>query len=449
MIRKLIFILTIFFIFGVDTFAQEKIDISTVEPKLLWQKEFATPINSVAMSSDGTRIALTVNPVEQKINDERYILSGKEKLSWMGCSKLYYLDNKGNILWEYEYREEDPKKRWYPGKPFSYDGIRLTNVVMSGDGEYIACAVEDLYSYEAPYYGKGVELRQDRTISKVLFFNFRGNLLWVQDAKNVPTISSDGSCLLLIPEPNGSTSRVTLIDKNGRKIFSESPGLYNMSKDGNSIIVANTLYDRNGNVIWEYPDPYTVFTGISDDGLFGLGKKYSSKQNIYDDLWIEFFCFDFTKKEVLWKKEVAKDLGLRGIIDRTFIFEKDGKRYLISYAEPNIMYRPPGLIQIYDLITGEIVSSWSLKLKPITYLSFDELPFKILSTDDILLNFISKEIVPYSFFSHKSYIYGLFSGEFKQEFIEDICEISNTGQVVSRSNDLKSLYYYDASKVIK
>jgi len=330
MIKKIVFVQVIFLSFCLSTFAQEAANISIPEPELLRQKEFNTPINSVAISSDGTRIAITVNPVEQDVEDDRYPF-GKKKLSWLGGSKLYYLDNKGNILWEYEYKEEEPKKRCYPGKPFSYEGVRLTNVVMSDDGEYIACVIEDLYSYEQPYYGKGIELRQDRTAFRTLFFNSAGKLLWSFDALGKPQISTDGNYIFIIPFTYEYVSYLIgdfyFLDKNGKKLW-QTTGLSwkpKMTKDAFRIIIGDTLYDKNGNILWKLSDGF--FTDITPDGSLGIVIIPRSVDDFLPP-YREILYVDLNQKKTLWqevegeKSPVPENLRKKFLPDISFKIPK-------------------------------------------------------------------------------------------------------------------------------
>lgn len=114
-----------------DIFAQEIIEKT---PKLLWQKWFNTKITSIATTKDGKRIAQTVG------------------------NKLYYLDTKGNMLWEYEYKEKN----------------ELSNVVITNNGKYVVCTVQGVIAEE--------DINEWGPI-KLLFFNSKGGLLWSYSIK--------------------------------------------------------------------------------------------------------------------------------------------------------------------------------------------------------------------------------------------------------------------------
>jgi len=375
MIRKLIFILTIFFIFGVDTFAQEKIDISTVEPKLLWQKEFATSINSVAISSDGTKIALTVNPVEQETEDEKYKTwhNGK-KLNWVGDSKLYYLDDKGNIIWEYEYQKKEPSKRWSPDEIFSYDGFRLKNLAMSDNGEYIACSVEELYSYLYPYFGRGIELRRETHLSEVLFLNSQGELLWTYKAESIPRISQDGRYVLLVPDEadDEPLDKFYFLNREGKKLW-EIPGIFEsykakMSKDGNYITIGDTLYDRDKNVLWKL-EKYYYFAEISENNLFATAITQGPPGG-----WLKFLCLDLKQKTILSEIEPNEVERKYFVLPFRQYFIDESRKYLVTLRDEKLSERLKKELgiqteefKIYDLNTGKIVKK---SLNPSDYYEY-------------------------------------------------------------------------------
>jgi len=373
MIKKIVFVQVIFLSFCLSTFAQEAVNILTPEPKLLWQKEFKTPIDSIAISSDGTKIVITNGPEVEKIKDDSYYTLSEDpgfrnpdgsyykgiKYHFYG-SKLYYLDNKGNILWEYEHKE--------PGKMFM-----LSHVVMSDDGEYIACSViecktEDRVITHVPPTTPPVPIQETKKMqvwkhSEILFFNSTGTLLWSFRAGGIPEISPDGEYVFIDPvifKPEGEKDDFYFLDREGKLLwkipFEDShwtiPGGY-MSKDGNYIAIGDTIYDKNKNILFKYPG--VIFTKISSDGSIGIAKILENPWD-FASFWKELICFDLTQKKILWRK-TSKDEPRNKLIERFDISISNSGKYLITSGGAYIIDHYETEVRIYDLVSGEFLYS--------------------------------------------------------------------------------------------
>jgi len=315
---KLVLLIGTTLIYG-NVFSQTSTTL-LVTPKLLWQKEFKTPIDSIAISSDGTKIAITIEPEVKKIRDDNYYTLNEEsefrnpdgsyykgiKYHWYG-SKLHYLDTNGNILWEYEHKEMS----------------MLSNVVMSDDGKYIACSViacktEDREITHVLPATPPVPLQETKKMqvwkySEILFFNSTGTLLWSFKVAGKPKISSDGNYLFIIPatEEGYPLGDFYFLNKNGKKLWKmpsfEGPVWEaQMTKDANRIIIGDTLYDRDGHILWKLEKG--LFTNISNDGSMArisipdpeamIGGNF-----IYPYVLKAVEYVDLDQKKSLWKIE--------------------------------------------------------------------------------------------------------------------------------------------------
>lgn len=346
---------------------------TTNQPNLLWKKEFKTEINSVAISKDGKRIAVIAEPNIKKYKDERYYDESEEehkkgmRREWFG-SKLYYLDNKGKILWQYEAKKMH----------------KLNNVAMSDNGEYIACSLMEFITEDREIgYPEGDKIKkwQEPYYGKFLFFNSKGKLLWsFKGAIRECQILSDGNYIFLIPGADESSQPdddFYFLNKEGKMLWKVSArkyipstkflqpiSTYKMTKDANRIIIGNTLYDKKGNILWRLKEG--IFTELTEDGSFGIVEIPIYPYELERNYWKTFLVVDLNKKKVLWKINVEKienpPYGPRYIRPFTEYFIDESKKYLLGgvntrgFAESIAnKLRLEGEGRIYDLKTGKLI----------------------------------------------------------------------------------------------
>jgi outer membrane protein assembly factor BamB len=355
--KKILFCFLLFFNININLSSQ---DIRTLikEPKLLWQKEFNTYINSVAISSDGAKIAVTLN-----LN----IKKGKRN-----GGKLLYINNKGNIIWEY-----DPNKE--KGDVNSIIGLNEPHkIVMSDDGEYIACSLteyienEDV-AYDMKTHTKKIEKFVTWQYSRILFLNSKGTLLWSFKANGIPTISSNGSYILICPDADENgipLDNFYFLDKTGRKLW-EQPGFKTylifekkMSKDGKYIAIGNKIYDDQKNVILNLSEflnfPNVCVSWISDDAFIAIVEGYPAEDTSFG--WIKLFCIDLKNKKILWKKEAREEQPTPPY--KAVIYLHPFKNYYISRDNNYIITFEEEGVGIYDLISGELINKpWKMKAR--------------------------------------------------------------------------------------
>jgi len=353
---------------------------TTTQPELLWKKEFKTEINSLAISRNGEKIALIVNPESKDYKDERYYGDAGDSIrkEWFG-SRLYYFDSKGKVLWEYEAEKM----------------TMLDNVKMSDNGDYIACALVKFYTEDRKIgYSEGDKIKkyQDVSWEKFLFFNSKGKLLWsFKGAISDCRISSNGNYILLIPDGRNIDSSVGLasgeiesglddfylLNKDGKILWkilwkgeNFSPTC-KMTKDGRRIMIDNTLYDRNKNILWRLKKG--VFTEITEDGSFGIVEEYERIKSVVD----------LNKKKVLWKvkaniiRESSTTSRTYYILPFTEYFIDESKKYLVTLMTEELaddlakkVRFKKGELKIYDLKTGRLLKK---KLDPSMYYNYKEL----------------------------------------------------------------------------
>ncbi|RLD17915.1 MAG: hypothetical protein DRI36_02670 [Caldiserica bacterium] len=315
MIKRSIVLVLFYFLLSRLILYSAEIEISTSEPKLLWQKEFKTDINSVAISSDGTKIAILLEPeLKRTVKDERYYKGVRRE--W-GSGKLIYLDKDGNILWEYEHEKEKGNNM-------------LSDISMSEDGKYIACSVIEMRdeggSYKTFENAGGIEIPKEyKTIyqrweyKEVLYFNSKGELLWKFKAKGKAKVSERGNYIAIIPAED---EHVPLDDfyffgKNGEVLWKkefkkefppeEVPPI-DITRDGKKIIIGDTLYNAKGEIVWKLEKGY--FGGISEDGKL-VTVHIPIEPHLYDlnlDSLKEVKFIRLSSKKVLytWRKKSGK-----------------------------------------------------------------------------------------------------------------------------------------------
>jgi hypothetical protein len=305
--KKILFCFLLFF--ATNLFSQ---DILSKTPRLVWKKEFNTRINFIAISSDGRRIAVTVDTIDEKIKDDRYY-KGVRYYSY--GSKLYYLDGGGNVLWSYECGPM----------------CALREVEMSDDGKYIVCSLLE-YETEDREVGK----MQVGYYKEVLFFNSEGRLLWTFKASCAEIrVSSDGNYVLLIPSSDEGEvlDNFYFLDKTGKKLWEVKPNRDPwlnkgfMSKDGKYIAIGNRLYDNNKNVLLDLNEflrghESVFFENLNKDCSIGIAEAIGPGSS---------YGIDLKNKKVLWKKDEA----IYDIVDDKYIINKN----------------------VYDLISGEFIST--------------------------------------------------------------------------------------------
>ena len=431
------------------------------KPQLLWQKEFKTEINSVAVSSDGLRIAVTTDPGTIILKDNRYEQEltdgtrreGKRNV-WVGTSSLYYLDNKGNTLWKYEVKADDSKNNaklkaetseFKRKHIITDDGVKLGRVLISDNGEYVSCEVTQHYSIH-----RGVNdphlTGENCEVIKTILFDKQGKQLWSDDGSSVIKIFPDGSsCLMTTVEPNDF---IECISREGKVLWKREKPLRENSSiqataDGKRIIIENTVYNKFGKIEFVYPEANTYLTDITKDGAYIIGKKYEDtstdwREDVAMNAFLQLFCLDINAKKVLWKREKADEPEFNDTFDRFYFCIQDKERYLLSIGRHGSKYR--GLVRIYDLINGNLLYFLKMSFKQSDFGALsDSIPFKLINNGKNIL-----------LVQRKSSVYSLVSGEYQQEFIDNIIWISDDNKyLVNKGGDEKSLYYHDVTNSLK
>jgi WD40 repeat protein len=292
----------------------KKAEVKT--PTLLWQKEFATKINAVAMSADGEYIAVST--------DAESI--GPTTGEPFKGSKLCFFDKNGNLLWEYE----------------KGDDYQLAGVEMSDDGTYTAVALAKKVVLSSGIiegeYHETVELH----VNKLLFFDRFGNLLWKRDVTGFPQMSEDGSYILVRSRYYGLYHK--FFDKEGNLLWQKPFTLgdvwsfgSDLSIDGNYVIIGNTLYNKKGKTLHTYDVEEEIVPVISAYGNYVV---FETSDKI--------LCYD-KNGVLLWKKPRIE-------VKVHFLTFSPDENYLIGYSAR-------GKIKFFDK-SGRLLWSEDKKIKP-------------------------------------------------------------------------------------
>lgn len=184
-------------------------------------------------------------------------------------------------------------------------------------------------------------------------------------------ISSDGNYIFLIPEADEEHNpfdNFYFLNKEGKEIWEISPGKYRttywMANDADRIIIADTLYDRNGKILWKLP-PNNFFVRISKNGSYAT-VHYIPPYDV-QEVWsgyIKISCADLNQKRILWEKN-AKEISPYYFIDEL-------KEYLVTLIGKRLWEEEKmkeGEMKIYDLKTGKLIKK---TLNPTDFFKYEK-----------------------------------------------------------------------------
>lgn len=189
------------------------------------------PVNSIAVSSDGT-----------------HFVSGSKSVDG---GTIYYFDNQGTVIWQ------------------STQDRQILSVAISDDGSYVAAAGSQFYhygTYGPAGYNKGM----------VYFFDKTGNLLWKYDTNDNAalqvSVTFDGSHVVV-----DTSGGILYLNKDGKLLWSHNDSSINdhpvkITKDGSLIATKDNqkllVFEKNGTLLWEKTEDNWGAFAFSDDGRF-------------------------------------------------------------------------------------------------------------------------------------------------------------------------------------
>ena len=344
--KKTNILIALLFINPLICMGQESIAVSTDGPKLLWEKSFKSEITSVAMSSDGTKIAISLAPECEEVKDEIYLYKTRKECK-AETGGLYYFDKSGKLLWKYNYKSNKEEKtiekieiieyknkdksyvpdgtlgrKYNIGEPIldkvpvkkhignyyiSTDTYKLSRCVMNADGNYISCVLNKLVTEEK--MGTDTETWKESLYRhryfesyKVLFLNTEGKLLWEMDVRGFPSITDDGKYVFINPETDGqgfSLNDHCLLDNKGKVLQRiKSKWLPNgkISNDGKYFFTEKALYDIKGNIIFKLDK---ILDKPNENSFADI---YADKISVIHYEYGPFKIYDFNKKKIFQKK---------------------------------------------------------------------------------------------------------------------------------------------------
>lgn len=318
-----------------------------ITPKLIWQKEFEMPISSLQISSDGAKILLTTKPAFKEVKDAQYEHHTKREYS--GESKLYYLDNKGNILWKYEHKIST--------------GTYGLDAKMSDDGKYIACRVSEWAT--GSWENSDVKI-QAWAPREILFFNSNNELLWSYNKNKFgwfEEISLDGKLLTTIYKYENEYP--TIFDKKGhimwesllvhKYVYSSEDyydGIIDLVADDKYVVAGNKVFDIKRNLIWKCEEGF--FIKVSPDGQFGIIiVPMSIDIDPISNECKKLLCIDLFNKRVKWEENLENS-GFSALDLCSDGENAISNKYLI------INNRGRGLTYLYEIISKKIIYVWVL-----------------------------------------------------------------------------------------
>ncbi|MDH5374480.1 MAG: DUF5711 family protein [Candidatus Bathyarchaeota archaeon] len=229
---------------------------------LLWTYHFAVDVECVAISGDGSRIAVGIHEYRS------------------GSPDIYLFDNHKNIIWQRDLVEGS----W----PCDVDISPDATYIVAGDTNskayfYDISGTSLIWTYTAGSWVTAVStsLGGEYTAAgswdnSLYFFNKSGNLLWSQvfeTSVDAVSVSSEGGYVAA----QSSSQNVSLFDKNG-SILLETPfhisvKAVSVSANADRIAVGAyyriTVIDKTANIIFEQEiDDSTKDVAITADGKF-------------------------------------------------------------------------------------------------------------------------------------------------------------------------------------
>jgi|YNPMSStandDraft_1061717.scaffolds.fasta_scaffold20143_2 hypothetical protein len=246
------------------------------QPRLLWKKTFDRDINSVSVSSDGTKIVICTDP------DLRGTFEG---------SKLLCFDKFGNLLWQYEV-----------SNPYMVINSKIAN------NNRVYCAkykraewTETLVDIDLPEGGTTSYTSNNWVygVVSLLCFDITGRLLWEKEVEYNEgrgiEISDDGNYILfyydfygedpdisdeVLEQSEGqsfwliNSSGEVVLRWNNKKVRRSSGNI--MSNDGKYIGIGNVLYDNKGSTVTIFSIDRTEINDVSPLGNYVMLRSYDS-----------------------------------------------------------------------------------------------------------------------------------------------------------------------------
>jgi hypothetical protein len=223
------------FFYGFPHVAAETAVFSNYE---IWNGEISDEINDIAISDDG-----------------HYIAAGSKD------GTIYMIDQSGKLLWAYN-NMRISSLGWKPDN----GGDKWVSVSISGDGNYVAAGIWDLYRRGSDF---------SAISPKILFFDCTGKMLWTYPVSSVQDIgiSSDGNIVAA-----NADNRVLAFNRDGSLIWkirsADSGGSISVSRNGSFIARTDdyekiSLVDSTGTIVWQekVKNPFRYLFGkISKDG---------------------------------------------------------------------------------------------------------------------------------------------------------------------------------------
>lgn len=268
---------------------------------------------SVASSSDGSKVAVSVSPLCANSGKAGYFSQGGWEVEGGSpvCTekgKLYLLGSKGQRLWE------------FPGKD-DKDVVAVYGVSISADGRYIGASVgrepcvDEIWQIDSMEY-VDVLSTGPAIVSKDL---------WLASA----TQSLASYKMEMEPQIHTLDGKHEIFEKNGAFYLRT----YSLPRKARLCVRETVLFDGDGKKLWSRPGRGTP--KISPDGKYLLSIPYSSRSSanrIYGGVWQLFN----TKGDVSAEKVVV---SLADAIDASFEggdafargqFSDDGGQFVLA-----------------------------------------------------------------------------------------------------------------------
>lgn len=317
--------------------AQEQLDVivSSGGPTLVWKKEFSGQIDTVFGGKNGERIAVTTLPDCKRENSLRDVSDMAANVSLL-CkgSRLYYLNEKGAVLWEY------PS---VIGESF----VGIYNVTVSSDSNYLAalqaenpCRVENRKinkvsfneAEESFVYQKDTPFKA--CMWSVILLDRNGKLLWKKEAKGFPKITPDGNYVMVVPYAGVDVNLMNfeygnswyLFNRDGKTLFKKrvdtiddvaavlalSEDKYSdgpVSGDSKRMAMANNLYEVSGDTLAKIdvqglPEQNLYIHAVSPNGgiaVFATSRPLGAEGEFGYDQYL--YAVDANTRQVLWGGE--------------------------------------------------------------------------------------------------------------------------------------------------
>jgi WD40 repeat protein len=319
---------------------------------LLWPYHFTVAVECVAISGDGSRIAVGIHEYRSAIAD------------------IYLFDNQGNIIWQRDLVEGS----WPCDVAISPDAT----YIVTGDTDnkvyfYDISGTSLIWTYTAGHWVSAVSVSSEGEYTaagswdnSLYFFNKSGNLLWSQEFETsvyAVSVSSDGGYVAA----QSSSQNVSLFDKTGGLLletpFHISVKAISLSANADRIAVGAyyriTVIDKTANIIFEREtDDSVEDVAVTADGKF---VAFGSGDYVYflETLPPSTITCEISISEVAFDEPIT----VSGYVSPSPV---TGTEVTLTYTRPDdsSLTRTPTTDQLgfyNDTFTPDMIGVWAVK----------------------------------------------------------------------------------------